>query len=315
VDGRGGRLLLVFLDGVGIGEDDGERNPFVRAVLPTLQELTGGYLPTLDRPRIDRPRASVFPLDATLGIEGTPQSGTGQATLLTGENAARLYGRHFGPWTPVRLRPLVEERSLLRVARDAGRNVAFANAYPRGWPGPRGGRRVAGPPLAARGAGVLDRHEEALGEGQAVSSEIVNDGWRRHLGHDWLPEVTPEDAGRNLARVTGEADLTLYAHYTTDTAGHRGGMEGCVAALERVDRFLGGLLAALDADVTVVLASDHGNIEDVSAQHTRNPALGLVVGPAAHALSTRMRSIADVAPAILARLGVNGARNRPPGAG
>jgi len=308
-------VLLVFLDGVGIGEDDGERNPFVRAVLPTLQELMGGSLPTLDHPRIDGPRASVFPLDATLGIEGTPQSGTGQATLLTGENAARLHGRHFGPWTPVRLRPLVEERSLLRVAREANRHVAFANAYPRGWPGPRGGRRVAGPPLAARGAGVLDRHEEALGEGRAVSSEIVNDGWKRHLGHDWLPDVTPEDAGRNLARIAVGADLTLYAHYATDTAGHRGGMAGCVAALERVDRFLGGLLAALDDDATVVLASDHGNIEDVSAQHTRNPALGLVVGPAPHALATGMRSIADVAPTVLAHLGVNGAGNRSPRAG
>jgi len=313
VDGRGGRVLLVFLDGIGIGEDDGERNPFVRAVLPTLQKLTGGSLPTLDRPRIDGLRASVFPLDATLGMQGTPQSGTGQATLLTGENAARLYGRHFGPWTPVRLRPLVEERSLLRVARAADRTVAFANAYPRGWPGPRGGRRVAGPPLAARGAGVLDRHEEALGAGRAVSSEIVNDGWKRHLGHDWLPDVTPRDAGRNLARIAVETDLTLYAHYTTDTAGHRGGMDGCVAALERVDGFLGGLLAALDDDIAVLLVSDHGNIEDVSAQHTRNPALGLAIGSSAHALATRMRSIADVAPAVLEYLGVNGGRSQPPG--
>jgi len=304
MDGRG-RLLLVFLDGVGIGEDDGERNPFVRAVLPTLLRLTGGRPPTLDHPSIDGPGASAFPLDATLGVEGMPQSGTGQTTLLTGENAARLYGRHFGPWTPVRLRPLVEEGSLLRVARNAGRTVAFANAYPRGWPGPRGGRRVAGPPLAARGAGVLDRHEEALGEGRAVSSEIVNDGWKRHLGHDWLPDVTPEDAGRNLARIAVEADLTLYAHYATDTAGHRGGMAGCVEALERVDRFLGGLLPALDDGATVVVTSDHGNIEDVSAQHTRNPALGLAIGPAARILSERLRSIADVAPAVLAHLGVD----------
>ncbi len=247
-----------------------------------------------------------FPLDATLGVDGTPQSGTGQVALLTGENAARMYGRHFGPWTPVRLRPLVEERSLLRVARAAGRTVAFANAYPRGWPGPNGGRRVAGPPLAARGAGVLDRHEEELGDGRAVSSEIINDGWRRHLGHDWLPQITPEDAGRNLARIAAGADLTLYAHYTTDTAGHRGGMEGSVAALERVDRFLGGLLPALAGDITVLVASDHGNIEDVSAQHTRNPALGLVVGPGAGGLSERMHGITDVAPAVLAHLGVDG---------
>ncbi len=301
---RADRLLFVFLDGVGIGEADAERNPFARAVLPTLLRLTGGSLPTLDHPRAGTPDASAFPLDAALGVEGIPQSGTGQAALLTGENAARLFGRHFGPWTPVRLRPLVEEHSMLNVARSAGRTVAFANAYPRGWPGRDGGRRIAGPPLAARGAGVLDRHEEALGRGEAVSSEIVNDGWRHHLGHDWLPEISEEDAGRNLAAIAAEADLTLYAHYATDTAGHRGGMDGAVAALERVDRFLGGVLANLPADVTLLLASDHGNVEDVTQEHTRNPALGLAAGPGARRLADDLRSIQDVTPAALALLGI-----------
>lgn len=299
-----GRLLFVFLDGVGIGEGDGERNPFARAVLPTLLRLTGGRLPTLDHPRRETPDAAAFPLDATLGVEGIPQSGTGQAALLTGENAARIFGRHFGPWTPVRLRPLVEERSLLHRARSAGRAVAFANAYPRGWPGRNGSRRTAGPPLAARGAGVLDRHEEALGRGEAVSSEIVNDGWRRHLGHDWLPQISEDAAGRNLAQIAAGADLTLYAHYATDTAGHRGGMDGAVAALERVDRFLGGVLAALPTEVTLLLASDHGNIEDVTREHTLNPSLGLATGPGAHHLADGLRSIQDVTPAALAFLGL-----------
>jgi hypothetical protein len=301
-----GRLLFIFLDGVGIGEEDGGRNPWVRAVLPTLQELTGGRIPTVRHPVHRTSRSAVFPLDATLGVDGIPQSGTGQAALLTGRNAPRIFGRHFGPWTPVALRPLVEEHSLLRVARDAGRRVAFANAYPRGWPGSNGSRRVAGPPLAARGAGVLDRHEEALARGDAVSSEMVNDGWRRQMGHADLPDVTEEEAGRNLARIADAADLTLYAHYATDTAGHRAGMEGAVAALERVDRFLKGVLDVLTAHVTVLVASDHGNIEDVTAQHTRNPALGLTAGPGAAKLADRLRTLLDVTPVALEHLGVRG---------
>jgi bisphosphoglycerate-independent phosphoglycerate mutase (AlkP superfamily) len=115
-----------------------------------------------------------------------------------------------------------------------------------------------------------------LGAGDAVSSEIVNDGWKRHLGHDWLPDVTPAKAGENLAGVTAKHDLTLYAHYTTDTAGHRGQMAGAVEALERVDAFLRGLLAGLPEDTVLVLTSDHGNIEDVRTGHTLNPALGAV---------------------------------------
>lgn len=293
------RLLLIFLDGVGIGEGDEQRNPFLRAQIPTLLELMGGRIPTLTTPRTSGRGGHAFPLDATLGVPGTPQSGTGQATLLTGMNASAAFGRHFGPWTPVRLRPLVEERSLLRTACDAGLDVAFANAYPKGWPGPRGGRRVAAPPLAARGAGLLHRHEESLADGSAVSSEIVNDGWRRHLGHDWIPEISEEGAGRNLAAIAASHDLTFYAHYDTDTAGHRGGMDGAVAALERVDRFLAGVMTALPAHTNVLITSDHGNLEDVEAEHTRNPALGVAAGPDGQHIAESLTSIQDVAQAAL----------------
>lgn len=299
-----GRLLFVFVDGVGIGDGDGERNPFVRAEIPTLQKLMGGRMPTLDSPRTSGPHGRAFPLDATLGMPGTPQSGTGQAALLTGVNAATLFGRHFGPWTPVSLRPLVEEGNLLRTARTAGLAVAFANAYPRGWPGARGSRRVAGPPLAAQGAGLLNRHEEALAEGSAISSEIVNDGWIHHLGHAGVPEISEDKAGRNLAAMCHDHDLTFYAHYATDTAGHRGGMDGAVAALERVDRFLGGVMDALPRGTTLLVASDHGNLEDVTAEHTRNPSLCVASGPHAAQFSERMASIQDVTPTALALLGL-----------
>ena len=275
-----------------------------------LRRVLGG-LPTLDEPSTDGPVARAFPLDATLGVEGTPQSGTGQAALLTGESTAERYGRHFGPWTPVRLRPLVEERSILRLAVEAGRSAAFANAYPRGWPGRRGGRRIAGPPLAAQGAGLLTRHEEALGRGEAVSSEIVNDGWRNQLGFDWLPEVTSRTAGQRLAAIANAHELTLYAHYATDTAGHRGAMDGAVAALERVDDFLGGVLDGLDRDVLLLVTSDHGNIEDVRTGHTLNPALGLALGPGA-GQAARLTDLREVAGFVLDRLGVEWER-RPDG--
>lgn len=211
-------------------------------------------------------------------MEGTPQSGTGQASLLTGLNAARAFGRHFGPWIPTGLREEVRDRNLLVRANERGHRTAFANAYPPDWPGARARRRVAGPPLAALGAGLLTRHAEHLARGAAVSSEIVNDGWIRHLGPRDLPRPTPAEAGRTLARIAAPSGLTLYAHYATDTAGHRGDLASGVAAMERVDAFLGGVLDALPAGHRLVVVSDHGNIEDVDAGHTRNPALGMVVG-------------------------------------
>jgi hypothetical protein len=305
VDHRPSRVVFVFLDGVGIGVDDPALNPFVRwgAELPTLTHMTGDAVPTLRRPRTVGPGGRAFPLDATLDVDGTPQSGTGQVALLTGASAARIFGRHFGPWTPVRLRPLLEASNLLKRAADARRTVAFANAYPRDWPGGSGGRRLAGPPLAARSAGVLTRHEDALAEGAAIASEIVNDGWRLRLGFHALPEVTAREAGTNLARVSDAADLTLFAHYTTDSAGHARDMGAARAALVRLDEFFAGLLAGLASDTLLVVASDHGNLEDVSAGHTRNPALGIAVGPGADG-AEMVSDIRDVAPWLLDLLGV-----------
>lgn len=245
-------------------------------------------------------RGRVVPLDATLGVEGLPQSGTGQAALLTGRNGALLHGGHFGPWIPVKLRPLVEDESWLRRAVVAGLPVAFANAYPAHWPGEgKGRRRVAGPPLAAKAAGLLTRDHTALGRREAVASEITNDGWRRWLGDDAAPVVSAAEAGAVLAGIAGRHALTLFAHYSTDTAGHRGGMSGGVEALERVDAFLGGLLGELAPDTTLLVVSDHGNIEDVRGGHTRNPALGLEVGPTLGPMGGLM----DVTAAVLGRVG------------
>lgn len=297
------RLAVVFLDGVGIGDRDPDHNPFFRARMGWLQPAIG-ELPSLDRPGTSGASARAFPVDATLGVEGTPQSGTGQTSLLTGRNAARLFGRHFGPWTPVALRPLLSRENLLVRSLAGAVPTAFANAYPRGWPGTLPSRRLAAPPLAARAAGLLTRHEEHLLRGDAVASEIVHGPWRRHLGPDDLPDVTPEEAGIRLAGITMRHRLTFFAHYGTDYAGHRGGMDGAVRALERVDAFLGGLEAGLRDAATFLVISDHGNVEDVRTGHTLNPALGLAVGPGASELATAIRSLTDVAGAVLRWLGV-----------
>lgn len=302
--GRERRVLLLFLDGVGIGPDEPSVNPFLQARLPALRDLLGGSLPTLSRPAPTGGTARTIALDACLGVPGLPQSGTGQISLLTGVNAARRFGAHFGPWPPVRLRELLERQNLMTRAVQAGIPTLFANAYPEGYPGNRPYRRLAAPPLAARAAGILTRHHEELARGDAVASEILNQGWREVLGIESVPLVTAAEAGQALARLANGARLTLFAHYLTDLAGHRGGMEGAVAALERVDDFLQGIRADLDPDVTVVVASDHGNVEDVRAGHTRNPALGLVWGPEADTLASRCPDLTHVAPQLLRLLDV-----------
>lgn len=300
-------VLLLFLDGVGLGSPDPEVNPFFAAPLPFLQELLGGRLPHLEDPVVtEGTRVAAFPLDPLLGVEGLPQSGTGQTALLTGENAPAIYGRHFGPWVPVRLRPLLARENLLSVAAGAGLPCTFANAYPSFYTETPWARRPAGPPLAAQAAGIFTRTEEALARGEALSSEIVNTAWRERLGLLHLPDPTPHEAGRCLARLASQATLTLFAHYATDFAGHKKSVGAGAQALERVDAFLEGLVPALPSHTLLVVASDHGNLEDATRGHTTNPTLCLLVGPGASQLRKGMDRITDVADLILGVLGVEG---------
>jgi 2,3-bisphosphoglycerate-independent phosphoglycerate mutase len=304
------RALLVFIDGIGIGPGDPEHNPFASARLPRIQALLGGRRPIAEEldadGRILAERAVLVAADATLGVEGLPQSGTGQTSLLTGRNAAAEYGRHFGPWVPTAVRPMLAAENLLSRAVAAGRTAAYANAYPLAGVAadPRIFRRPAAPMLAAQAAGALTRAAGELAEGRAVASSITNERWRESLG-EAVPQVTPEQAARTLAGIAARADVTLFAHYDTDYTGHRGDLAGAVAALERVDAFLGALADALPADALLVVSSDHGNLEDVRGGHTTNAVPMLALG-AGREHFTDARAITDVAPRILHAIGIEG---------
>jgi 2,3-bisphosphoglycerate-independent phosphoglycerate mutase len=292
------RVLFVFVDGVGIGPADPDVNAFALASLPAFRSVLGGRVPVSEELRgggvLRGERSVLVAADASLGVEGRPQSGTGQTALLTGRNAAAIFGRHFGSWVPTGLRPLLARESLLARVQQAGRRAAFANAHP---PGFGVERRPAAPTFAAAAAGLLTRGPADLAAGRAVASSFTNERWIERLG-DAVPPVTAEEAGRTLVRLAKGAELTLLAHYDTDYVGHRGSLTDAVAALERVDAFLAGVLDALPADALLVVASDHGNLEDVATGHTTNPVPVLAVGPGSERVATRVRSITDVAPTI-----------------
>jgi bisphosphoglycerate-independent phosphoglycerate mutase (AlkP superfamily) len=56
--------------------------------------------------------------------------------------------------------------------------------------------------------------------------------------------------------------------------------------------------------LTVVLTSDHGNIEDLSSRsHTLNPVATLAFGAAREHIASRVRSLTDITPAIVEALG------------
>jgi 2,3-bisphosphoglycerate-independent phosphoglycerate mutase len=243
-------------------------------------------------------RGGLSGIDATLGVPGRPQSGTGQTALLTGRNAAEMFGRHFGPWVPTSLRQMLAEESILRPR--PGRSIAFADATPRRYLetlGP-GWRRPGVFPYAAYVAGLLTRDELSVRAGDAIPSSIVTDRWRVNVD-PLSPLLTPMEAGRVLASIASRHDLTVFAHFDTDHVGHRENLDEAIAAVERVDGLLEGLLADLPSTSTLLVTSDHGNIEDITTGHTLNPALFLVAAERPGELLERVHRISDVAPLIL----------------
>ncbi|MFQ6059299.1 MAG: hypothetical protein ACE5MB_10535 [Anaerolineae bacterium] len=299
------RVLFLFLDGVGLGEDDPERNPFLNARMPHLQGLLGGQMPLRERGRIEAERATLIPTDALLGVPGLPQSATGQTALLTGVNAARVLGRHWGPWPDATLRGLLERKSVFKQVADLGRRPYFANAYPqRYFDELDRGRRLSAVPLAAQAAGLELLLYPALKAGRALSADFTNEGWRDFLGYTDVPLLSLEEAGATLVHLAGEHDFTLYEYWPLDLLGHRGTMAQAVEALERFDAFLGGILEAMDdGEMLLVLTSDHGNLEDLGTRgHTRNPVPTLLVGVGREAAAQQIRDLSHIAPALVEAL-------------
>lgn len=298
------RIILLFLDGVGIGAADPERNPFFAAPPPGISALLGGRLPSLRNRHPAGRHALCIPANATLRVDGLPQSGTGQATLYTGINCARLIGKHFGPYLYSTLKPVVAESNIFRAAARMRPDSApaLANAFPeRFFEYVRSGRThvVAGAWSALR-SGVRMRREEDLLAGEGISTDITGQRWRE-VFNPAVPVITPYEAGARLARIARDHSFTLFEYFQTDKAGHERSMHEAQAALARVDQMLVGLVDGIDLHRTlVIVTSDHGNMEDLSTKsHTRNPVPVLLIGKGREEAARRIHSLAHVTPAVV----------------
>ena len=307
------RVIFLFLDGVGIGEDNPAFNPLAAqgyaSTYPTLAHLLGGAVPVLSTGRAAGPGAYLVPLDAQMGVTGRPQSATGQAALLTGLNAPALLGEHFGPRPDDRVRAILNRAGIFRRLAALGRRPFFCNAYPqRYFDVIRSGRRrlSAVPHAVVAGGQRLLTHEDLLA-GRAIAADFTNQGWRDELGYLTAPIYRADEAGALLWQIAQPYDFLFFEHWMTDVYGHDQALDPAVAMLQRFDSFLGGLVAAADlANTLIIVASDHGNVEDCRhGKHTTNPALGLLIGEARATYAEQVCSLADFSPNVLDYLAAN----------
>jgi len=296
-------ILVLFLDGVGLGEPDPAINPFAKTATPTLRRLLGG--PMVAQETVSRPGVLLLSADATLGVAGLPQSATGQTALLTGCNAPAIAGRHVSTYPTAELRDLLSEHSIFARARRRGLRVVLANTYSPEYFSAVALRRlrVAAVTYAAQAAGVRLRSIDDLRSGRAVFHDLVNLRLRR-WGHD-VQALTPRLAGHRLSEIAADADLTFFEFFLTDLAAHGRTALSPDAVIGMMDELLAGIIERLDARTTLLVTSDHGNIEDCrTSAHTRYPVPVLAIGSQSGAFRD-VRTITDVAPAILSALGGN----------
>lgn len=294
-------ILALFLDGIGLGEDDPQKNPFAAADMPTILELTGGrrWLAKTDRQHTTR--AVFIPTDARLGVPGLPQSGTGQASLLTGLNVPQITGRHYGPKPDLQTRRLIAKHSYFKRLVERGKKAQLLTAYP-----PRllhdfarGKTLRSSIQQAAYESGQAHFTVDDVRRRRALTAEWTTESWRKHLKIDCTARYSAREAGRLLARLARNYDFAFHSHWLTDRIGHRGTLARGVELLEMFDQVLRGLLDEWDDDEGLALVvSDHGNLEDISVRrHTNNDVPTLIIGSRAAEFATGYKTLADFVPA------------------
>ena len=288
-------VLLFFIDGLGIGTR-GPHNPLDNlpnaAPLAVFQnETPESFLDGI-----------VVATDPRLGVDGRPQSASGQTTILTGINAPAAVGYHKQGFPNKALLEIIGEHSIFRRLTDAGvKPITFANAYKSRFFDERP-RWVSATTAAVEAAGLKFRTVEDVRNGAAVFMDYTN----RILierGEDVF-ERSEQDAAIVLSRIVAENRFTLYEYFITDKVGHAQDMPLARSVLTSLALFIRELLSRVNlARTTVILTSDHGNIEDLSLRnHTLHAVPTIIWGAQRAPLAARIQTLADITPAIVALL-------------
>ena len=288
-------VLLFFIDGLGIGT----RGPF--NPLDNLPKAAPLAIFQNETPEtfLD---GIVVPTDPRLGVEGRPQSASGQTTILTGVNAPAAVGYHKQGFPNKALLEIIHKHSIFRQLTEAGvQPITFANAYTSRFFSERP-RWISATTAAVEAAGLRFRTVEDVRNGAAVFMDYTN----RLLierGEDVLLRSEAE-AATVLARIVAENRFTLYEYFITDKVGHAQDVDLAKLILTSLALFIRELLIKLDLDrTTVILTSDHGNIEDLSSRnHTLHAVPTIVWGAQREQIAARIQTLADITPAIVALL-------------
>ena len=301
-------VLLFFIDGLGIGTR-GPQNPLDGLAEAEPLAVFAGERATTIHDGI------IVPTDARLGIEGRPQSASGQTTILTGINVPQLLGYHKQGFPNAAMLEILRDHSIFLQLKRAGIGpITFANTYTQRFFDERP-RWVSATTAAMEAAQVPFRKLADLKAGRAVFHDFTNQ-LLIERGED-VELRSAEQAAEVLASLVAENGFTLYEYFITDKIGHKQDLQLAKTILQNLARLIRELLVRIDLNSTsVILTSDHGNIEDLSSRnHTLNPVPTIVWGANKKQIANCIETLADITPTIVDALtgkgtGTNGDARR-----
>jgi 2,3-bisphosphoglycerate-independent phosphoglycerate mutase len=131
--------------------------------------------------------------------------------------------------------------------------------------------------------------------------------------YDLQPEMSAAGVTDALVAAiqSGAYDFIVANFANADMVGHTGVWDATVQALEYVDGCLGRVEAAMPADGLLCITADHGNADEkrdakgnATTAHSLNPVPVVLVGKAVAGRTLHDGVLADVAPTLLALVGV-----------
>jgi 2,3-bisphosphoglycerate-independent phosphoglycerate mutase len=279
------KVIFLFIDGVGLREEATD-NPVNPEVCPALCRLIANHSK---------------PIDACLGVEGLPQSATGQATMFTGVNCPAAMKRHCEGFPCPELRKIIGENNLFLQLEKRGKKVRFADAYLISSPEELEARRFKSVTtvMALTTPDVISTADDLV-ENKALMQDLTRETIQDRYPD--IPIIDPVQAAEHLFAIAQKNDFTLFEFFQTDVAGHSMDYERACEVLRTYDIFLAELVRLTDAaGITLVMTSDHGNVEAAMDRgHTRNPVPFIACGPKENFLRERVENLQNVTPAVLA---------------
>ncbi len=286
--GSSPKILFLFVDGLGIpkGKALFKKSPFHKHLAPNLWNAIKKY---------------AKPIDATMGIQGIPQSATGQTAILTGVNAAKMLGRHIEGFPNTKLKNIIETQNIFLKLKEIGKTSTFANAYFTNDMEEVKKRRF----LSVTSVAALS----AFGRVRDINQMIKNDAVYQDLTRETLfqrgytgKKISPRKAARHLLNIFKQYDFTFFEYFLTDRAGHKLDQTFIQKVLTEFDEFFSELFYWFlkEKKHIFILTSDHGNIEDITrSTHTTNHVPLIVIGEKSHIIKQDTKSITDITPAII----------------